>query len=55
MIEERIKEKKAPPFDQLYEQIKKKSLEVKRDDKKVNLPVLVSHRRTKILKEQGLI
>lgn len=42
MIEERIHRKAPPKFDKLYENIKRKSMELSRNDRRVNLPVLIS-------------
>lgn len=43
MIEERIRRAPPPQFDKLYENIKRKSVELGRDDRRINLPVLISH------------
>jgi hypothetical protein len=43
MIEERIRRTPPPSFDKYYREIKQKSLDLRRDDRRINLPVLISH------------
>ena len=42
-MEERVKQASPPAFDELYKMIKKKSQSQIKEDRKINLPVLISH------------